>query len=113
MIDFLLTYGAMIILGIGFIGFIVYLAINHRWETIREIAYKMIRQAENVIVGTKRGQERFNLVLDQLYNIIPTWLKLFITRSYMQQKLQEWFDMIKDSLDDGKINNSTKPPDIK
>ncbi len=111
MVDFLLTYGAMIILGIGFIGFIVYLAINHRWDKIRELAYKMIRQAENVIVGTKRGQERFNLVLDQLYNIMPAWLKLFISKSYMEQKLQEWFNLIKDSLDDGKINNSTKPPD--
>lgn len=111
MFEFLKTYWSVILIGLVSAGYIVYLAVNQRWEKLRELAYKMIRQAENVIVGTKKGQERFNLVLEQLYNLIPAWLGFFIPRSLLEQKLQEWFDIIKDSLDDGKINDSVKPPD--
>lgn len=111
MLKFLLTYWPIILIAIGFTGYIVYLAVNRRWEKLRELAYKMIRQAENIIVGTKKGQERFNLVFNRLYYLIPAWLKFFIPKSLLKQKLQEWFDIIKDSLDDGKINDSVKPPD--
>lgn len=112
MLEFIKNYWLIILIGIGFTGYIVYLAVNRHWTKLREIAYKLIRQAESVIVGTKKGQERFNLVLSQLYNMIPAWLKFFIPRSLLEQKLQEWFDLIKDSLDDGKINDSAKPPNI-
>lgn len=111
MFEFLKTYWSVILIGLVSAGYIVYLVVNQRWEKLRELAYKMIRQAENVIVGTKKGQERFSLVLEQLYNLIPAWLRFFIPRSLLEQKLQEWFDIIKDSLDDGKINDSVKPPD--
>ncbi len=111
MINFLMKYWPFIFAGLGIAGYIVYLVVNKRWAKLRELAYKFIRQAEGVIVGTKRGQERFNLVLEQLYNMVPAWLRFFIPRSLLEQKLQEWFDLIKDSLDDGKINDSVKPPD--
>lgn len=89
--------------------YIAYLIVKQRWKKLREIAYKLIRQAEITITGTKKGQERFEQVISQLYLIIPPWLRFFIPRSLLEQKLQEWFDLIKDSLDDGKINNSIKP----
>lgn len=108
--EFLLQYWFIILAGLVFIGYIAYLAINRRWDKLREIAYKLIRQAEKAITGTKMGQERFNTVLTQLYNMIPAWLRFFIPKSLLEQKLQEWYDFIKDTLDDGKINNSTQPP---
>ena len=111
MLDFLKNYWLVILIGLGLTGYIAYLIVNRRWAKLRELAYKMIRQAETVIVGTKKGQERFSLVLEQLYSIIPAWLRFFIPRSLLEQKLQEWVDLIKDSLDDGKINDSIKPPD--
>jgi len=109
--DFLINYWFIILIGIGFVAYIIYLIVNRRWTKLREIAYKLIRQAESVVVGTKKGQERFNLVFDQLYNTMPGWLRLFIPRSLLEQKLQEWFNIIKDSLDDGIINNSIERSD--
>jgi len=108
--EFLMNYWFVILIGLGFVGYIAYLAVNRKWTRLREIAYRLIRQAETVIVGTKKGQERFNLVLDQLYNLVPAWLRFFVPRSLLEEKLQEWFDLIKASLDDGKINDSTEPP---
>ena len=87
MLEFIKNYWLIILIGIGFTGHIVYLAVNRRWTKLREIAYKLIRQAESVIVGTKKGQERFNLVLGQLYIMIPAWLRFFIPRSLLEQKL--------------------------
>lgn len=106
--EFLVTNGFIILIVIGIVGYIGYLLLNRRWTRLREIAYKLIKQAEKTITGTKKGQERFELVLNQLYNMIPAWLRFFIPRSLMEEKLQEWFNLIKDTLDYGKIN---KPPD--
>lgn len=99
-----------IIILIVCIIYIAYLVIKHRWIKLREIAYKLIRQAEITITGTKKGQERFEQVISQLYIIIPPWLRFFVSQTLLEKKLQEWFELIKDSLDDGKINNSNQPP---
>lgn len=109
--EFLAGNWLVILMGLVVLVYIVYLVVNKKWTRLREDAYKFIRLAEKTVRGTKKGQERFSLVLNQLYNMIPPWLRFFITRTFMEEKLQEWFDMIKDSLDDGKINNSVKPPD--
>ena len=106
MLELLKNYWFFILVGLSFAGYILYLIVQRRWSKLREIAYKLIRQAEAAITGTKMGQERFNTVLTQLYNMIPAWLRIFIPKSLLEQKLQEWFDLIKDSLDDGKINKS-------
>jgi hypothetical protein len=63
--------------------------------------------AEKVITGTKRGQERFELVLKQVYSLIPPWLQFFVTESDLREQLQKWYDCIKDYLDNGKVDNST------
>lgn len=109
--EFLTQNGLAILSGLVILVYIVYLLVNRRWTSLRELAYSLIRQAEKAITGSKMGQERFNFVLNQLYNMIPAWLRFFIPRTLLEQKLQEWFDMIKDSLDDGKINDSINPPD--
>lgn len=106
MLDFFKSYWFVILIGLGVVGYIAYLLVNRKWDRLRKLAYKLIRQAEDAITGTKMGQERFNTVLEQLYKLVPAWLRFFIPRTLLEQKLQEWFDLIKDSLDDGKINNS-------
>ncbi|WP_034847086.1 hypothetical protein [Ruminiclostridium josui] len=104
--EFLLNNWFIIVVGICLVEYIVYLAVKRRWIKLRELAYNLILQAEKAITGTKMGQERFGFVLSQLYSMIPTWLRFFIPRSLLERKLQEWFDLIKDSLDDGKVNGT-------
>ena len=108
MIEFLTNYWLVVLIAIGFAGYVIYLITKHRWTKLREMAYKMIVQAEQVITGTKKGQERFNAVLNQLYNVMPLWLRIFIPKNLLEKKLQEWYELIKDSLDDGQINHSTE-----
>lgn len=109
--DFLLNYGPTLIILLAFAVYVIVLAINHKWQQLRTTAYKLMLQAESVITGTKRGQERFEVVFAQLYSLIPAWLRFFFPETLVRQKLQEWYDTVKDYFDNGKIDGSTKLPD--
>ena len=108
--NFILQHWPSILIIAVFLFYVVYLAVNRKWDQLRGIAYRFILQAESVIRGTKKGQERFEFVIDRLYSLIPGWLRFFISEESLREKLQEWFDTIKDYLDNGKIDGS-KPPD--
>ncbi len=106
--EFLLNNWQTILLCAAALFYVFYLAWNKRWDEFRMLAYKFILQAEKGITGSQKGQQRFNFVLEQLYNLIPAWLRFFISEKSMRDKLQSWFEEVKDYLDDGKINRSVK-----
>jgi hypothetical protein len=104
--EFIKQYWYLIIMSLMLIFYASYLAFNRRWDELRKIAFRLIRQAEKTITGTKMGRERFNHVLDQLYNTLPAWVRFFVPKLTLERKLQEWFEEVKDYLDDGKMNGS-------
>lgn len=104
--DLLLTDGITLILITAFFGYVLYLIINRRWEQLRALGYQLILQAEKLITGTQKGQRRFEFVLDRLYSALPAWLGLFITEEALRAKLQEWFNDIKDYMDNGQMDKS-------
>jgi uncharacterized membrane protein AbrB (regulator of aidB expression) len=106
MVSFLENYLLALVMAALFLGYIIYLIINKRWQKLRMIANKLMLQAEKTIVGTKKGQERFEQVLSQVYLLIPVWIRIFVSRSQFEKILQKWYELIKDGLDDGEINNS-------
>jgi hypothetical protein len=108
MVSFLENYWMAIVVVAMVMAYIIYLVINKRWNKLRMIANRLMLQAEQTIIGTKKGQERFEQVLTQVYLLIPVWIRIFVSRSQFEKKLQQWFELIKDSLDDGKINNSVE-----
>ncbi len=112
MIRFLENYWLTVVIVAIVLAYIIYLVINKRWNKLRMIANKLMLQAEHTIIGTKKGQERFEQVLTQVYLLVPVWIRIFITRTQFEKILQDWFELIKDSLDDGKINNSVEKDSI-
>lgn len=106
MVEFLKSYWLVILVAIIACIYILYLIANKRWNKLRMIANKLMLQAEQTIIGTNKGRERFDQVLTQVYLLIPIWIRVFLPKSAFEKKLQQWFELIKDSLDDGKINNS-------
>ncbi|QNU67278.1 hypothetical protein EHE19_001660 [Ruminiclostridium herbifermentans] len=106
MLEFIVSNFSTILLGLAVFFYVFYLVLNKRWEKLRKLAYKFILQAEKEITGTKKGQERFEFVIKELYLLMPKWLQIFITEETLKEKLQEWYNDVKDYLDDGKINNS-------
>lgn len=106
--EFLLGNWLVILLGIIFAGYIIYLAVTRQWTRLRELAYALMLQAERMMANCE-GKKKFEAVFQKLYyDLIPPWLRLFVPPDDIRRKLQEWYDLAKDYLDDGKINNPTE-----
>lgn len=74
-------------------------------ERIRHIVYDGFVKAEN---GFKYGDntQKFNYVVQLARSHLPAPFNLLITESLLESVVQLWFDLIKDILDDGRINGT-------
>jgi hypothetical protein len=104
--NFIIQQWPTILIIAVFLFWVGYLVVNRKWDQLRSTAYRMILQAEKVVTGTKKGQERFELVFNRVYSLIPPWLRFFILENDLREQLQDWYNDIKDYLDNGKIDNS-------
>jgi hypothetical protein len=104
--DFIASNIVSIVLVLIFVCWVLYLVTTKQWDKLRGTGYYLIMKAERVITGTKKGKERFEYCIEQLLNMIPPWIRLFITESQIREQLQKWFNYVKDYLDDGVLNNS-------
>lgn len=76
-------------------------------ERIRSIVYKGFVYAENNFLHGANKQ-KFQYVVQLARSNLPDAFKIFITDKLLEDVVQMWFDLIKDILDDGRIN-SAKP----
>lgn len=98
-----------VIMAMVAIGTTVYLYIrDNTIEGIREDAYLLFLKAEHMFTESNSGQKKMKWVLTQIYNIMPAWARFFVSESTLEYIVQMWFNAVKDLLDDGKYNKSTK-----
>lgn len=76
-------------------------------EKIRKSVYEGFLYAEHIF---KKGDNKakFNYVVEVAKNALPTPFNAFITEKLLREVIQLWFDLVKDLLDDGKVNRSKK-----
>ncbi|MCR4436145.1 MAG: hypothetical protein QHH06_10230 [Clostridiales bacterium] len=103
--EFFVNNWPTIVIILLLLGYIVYLAVTKQWAKLREMAYKIMLAAEKVF-ATGEGQKKFDYVFDRVYSLVPAWLKLFLPPEELKRKLQEWYILSKDYMDDGKVNHS-------
>ena len=72
-------------------------------DGIRADVYQLILKAEHMYRESGTGKQKFEWVIQ-----LPKWLQVFVTEKALKEIVQNWFDGIKDLLDDGKINQSQK-----
>ncbi len=88
--------------GVLLVGAPLYFAITRQWDRLRAYALELIVRAEATIKGSKKGQERFEWCVTWLYEtVIPKPFKFLFPEMLVRKKLQEWFDHLKDYLEDG------------
>lgn len=103
--EFLVTNWFVLLLALFLIGFEVYLIITKQWTKLRQQAYALMLQAERVFADGE-GKKKFEAVFQRLYyDLIPPWLRLFVPPNELRSKLQEWYNLAKDYLDNGTIDN--------
>ncbi|MDD2494493.1 MAG: hypothetical protein PHE29_04795 [Tissierellia bacterium] len=64
-------------------------------EKLRNMAVKYITEAEDMYKDTtKAGGQKFNWVVETLYNLVPVPLKFIITKPLIETIVQSTFDSI-------------------
>lgn len=92
-----------LILGVGLIILLVlFYVILKLCGKFRNKVYQLFIKAEKV---AKKG-EKMDYVVEQIYLLIPSPINIFINESALRWILQKMFDVVKDFLNDGKINNN-------
>lgn len=77
-------------------------------DEIRADVYQKFLEAEHNPNFTKKGKQKMKWVLQQARGYLPGWAQVLITDAFLEKVVQAWFDAVKDLLDDGKLNKSTK-----
>ena len=74
-------------------------------ESVRPWAYKAILAAENMY---KHGdnETKFSYYFDKVYQVLPTFVRFFISKESLEKILEKWYLQIKDLLDNGVVDNS-------
>ncbi len=73
-------------------------------SNFRNKVYQLFLKAEKDV---KKG-EKMNYVVDQIYQLIPTPFNLFVNETALRWLLQKMFNVVKDFLNDGKINKNNE-----
>ena len=89
----IIIIGALIIIA----TLIVILKISSKF---RNKVYKLFILAEK---EAKSG-EKMDYVVEHIYNMLPTTISFFLNERILRYILQKMFDVIKDFLNDGKVN---------
>lgn len=111
MMDFIVSNAttiALAVVGIAIAIFLIVKYVRHvGLESIRERVYKAFIDAEHEF---QQGDntEKFEYVINIAKSAIPAPFNLFITESLLRKVVQAWFDLVKDLLDDGKFNGTSK-----
>ncbi len=95
--------------GIGVVVVLVFVYLrNKSISDIRKDLYEVFLKLEHSITGTKVGQERLNEAVTAAYEMLPKWVRFFVSKERLRKTVDKWFNEIKDLLDDGKIGNNVE-----
>jgi hypothetical protein len=104
--EFLTQNWLVLLLGVLFLGYVIYLMVSRQWSRLRELAYALMLQAERLMSNIE-GKKKFEAVFERFYyDLVPAWLRFFVPPDDIRRKLQQWYDLAKDYLDNGKVDNS-------
>ena len=81
---------------------------NRTLEDIRADVYQLILKAEHIYEESGSGKQKMKWVVSQARKLLPQWAQALISEDTLMDIIQIWFDGVKDLLDDGKMNNSSK-----
>lgn len=96
----------IIILGVLAIMLILFLLIKFSTK-FRKKAYELFIKAEKEY-NSGEGSEKMEYVVSSIHSWLPGYVSMFIPETVLKKILQWLFNELKDILDDGKFNESTK-----
>jgi hypothetical protein len=76
---------------------IIYALVTRQWSILQVAAYRLMLDAER-LMSTKEGIERMDAVYATVWQQVPKQLKRFVTEKTLREKLQDWYNLAKNSL---------------
>lgn len=97
MMDFILNYSSEIGTLLVSLAVVIWAIYTRSWSVLQVAAYKMMLAAEK-LMATKEGKAKMEMVYAAVWQQVPKWLKRFVTEKTLREKLQEWYNIAKNSL---------------
>ena len=76
---------------------LIYAIFTKQWGAVRTAALSLMLSAER-LMATAEGKEKMEQVFVEVWYYMPGWMKKFITEEKLEIKLQEWYELAKNSL---------------
>lgn len=92
------TIISIIVIAVVVITIAIFLIYKIKKNGLRKTAIQFIVEAEKEFEKGKNS-EKFNYVLNAVYELLPSILKIFITKDMIVKLIQKTFDEIKVALD--------------
>ena len=87
-------YDTYVGVGVVVVLLVVYLR-NKSISDIRKDLYEVFLKLEHSITGTKAGQERLDEAVTAAYEMLPKWVRLFVSKDRLRKTVDKWFKEIK------------------
>lgn len=89
---------ALILMAIGFISLAVGCIRLGYKQTVKDLAYKLVCDAEYSIMGSGQGAKKKAQVFDALRSTLPDWLKPIITNEVLNAVIEKAVGLMKKAL---------------
>lgn len=76
---------------------VIWAIVTKQWTILKVAAYKLMLSAE-MLMKTEEGAAKMEVVYAAVWEQLPKWLKKFVTEKTLREKLQEWYNIAKNSL---------------
>lgn len=87
------TVAALLLAACGYVAFS-----EGYQDKVYRMIYRLVCNAEQEIVGTKRGQERKAQVVQALHDMLPAWARLFVSRQDIDDLIELAVESMKQLL---------------
>lgn len=86
---------------------IAYLLFLKKYSVLKQMILDLVREAEEEF-GSGTGKLKRAYVINALYGLIPSCVKMFLTIGMIDKLIDEALITLNDFIDDGKLNGSCK-----
>lgn len=98
MLNFIPAPVALVLMVIGFVALAVGCIRLGYKQTVKDLAYKLVCDAENSIMGSGQGAKKKAQVFAALRAALPDWLKPFITDEVLDSVIEKAVAVMKKAL---------------
>ena len=98
MLNFIPTPVAIVLIIVGFVALAVGAIRMGYKQLVKDLAYDLVRKAEDSIMGSGQGAKKKAQVFDALRGALPDWLKPIITDEVLDAVIEKAVRMMKKAL---------------